>query len=69
MSEPIAETTKGRRNTQVTWLVAIGLALLFLWLIYSAMQTAAVNPSSSSIPSTNGVVATSMPESMPGMNH
>lgn len=69
MSEPVTQATKGGRNTRVTWLVAIGLALLFLWLIYSATQTVVGNPSSSSIPGTNGVVATSMPESMPGMNH
>ncbi|MEP7291100.1 MAG: hypothetical protein ABI835_04925 [Chloroflexota bacterium] len=69
MSEPITETTKGGRNTRGTWLIAIGLALIFLWLIYSATQTATGYPSSSSLPGTNGVIATPMPQNMPSMNH
>ena len=69
MLEQTAPVAKGGRNTRIAWLFAIGLALIFLWMIYSATQASTTNSGTSSMPGTSGVVDTVMPESMPGMNH
>lgn len=69
MLEEPAPVAKGGRNTRITWLIAVGLALVFLWIIYSATQASTTNSSVPTMPGTSGVVATAMPQSMPGMNH
>ncbi|MDX2137267.1 MAG: hypothetical protein SF123_04170 [Chloroflexota bacterium] len=68
MSQPTVPA-KNQQNPHVTWLIVVVITLLALWFIYSATQASTTNSGASSMPGTSGVVATSMPQSMPGMNH
>lgn len=68
MSQPTAPV-KNQRNARVTWLVVLAITLLALWFIYSATQASITASTNSTAPSMDGTAATSMPQSMPGMNH
>jgi hypothetical protein len=66
MSQPNVQHTKGG-SSRLIWLIGLGIALVFLWLIYSATQSSTTSNSMSMLGM--GGTATAMPQSMPGMNH
>jgi hypothetical protein len=47
----------------------VAITLLALWFIYSATQASITTATNSTAPSMDGTATTSMPQSMPGMNH
>jgi hypothetical protein len=67
MSEQGANLLNQRRNSRMTWIIVVVLTVLFVWFIYTATQSVVT----SDLPMSNGAneVSTSMPQSMPGMNH
>jgi hypothetical protein len=68
MSQPTVPA-KSQRNSRVTWLIVMVITLLALWFIYSATQASITASTNSTAPRMDGTAATSMPQSMPGMNH
>ncbi len=69
MSEQIAETRKGGRDSRAVWIIALAFALVFIWLVCTATQTSTNGSNTSSMPGMSDMAPTSMPQSMPGTNH
>lgn len=67
MSQPTTPA-KNQQNSRVTWLIIVVITLFALWLTYSATQAGITVSTNSTLPRIDGT-ATSMPQSMPGMNH
>lgn len=65
MSQQSEGGVTGPLNMRLTWLITALITLAILWLIYSATQESIVS-SNAPLAST---MATTMPDSMPGMNH
>ena len=67
MSQDV-EGIRREQSSRVMWFIGLAIALFVLWLIYSATQSSITSSNSMSMPGMESD-ATTMPQSMPGMNH
>lgn len=65
METQISDSSSGRKNGRVGWIMAVLLILFALWVIYTSIQTQVVESRTTS----TEISATQMPANMPGMNH